>query len=67
MSHGLDFANAKSVEIKYEKETALAGSNPCGIIFLRGVESLLRAKGGKDEKNNFMDSCVIYYFEHSLC
>lgn len=28
MSHGLDFANAKSGK-KSKKETALAGSNPC--------------------------------------
>ena len=32
MSHGLDFANAKSGKKKTKKETALAGSNPCGNI-----------------------------------
>lgn len=32
MSHGLDFANAKSGKKKAKKETALAGSNPCGNI-----------------------------------
>ena len=31
MSHGLDFANAKSGKRKSKKETALAGSNPCDI------------------------------------
>ena len=31
LSHGLDFANAKSGKIKSKKETALAGSNPCDI------------------------------------
>ena len=31
LSHGLDFANAKSGKRKPKKETALAGSNPCGI------------------------------------
>lgn len=31
MSHGLDFANAKSGKRKLKKETALAGSNPCDI------------------------------------
>ena len=31
LSHGLDFANAKSGKRKSKKETALAGSNPCGI------------------------------------
>ena len=31
LSHGLDFANAKSVKRKSKKETALAGSNPCDI------------------------------------
>ena len=31
MSHGLDFANAKSGKKKSKKETALAGSNPCDI------------------------------------
>ncbi|MBO5236839.1 MAG: hypothetical protein J6B32_07000 [Spirochaetaceae bacterium] len=31
MSHGLDFANAKSRKKKSKKETALAGSNPCDI------------------------------------
>ena len=29
LSHGLDFANAKSGKRKSKKETALAGSNPC--------------------------------------
>ena len=29
LSHGLDFANAKSGKKKSKKETALAGSNPC--------------------------------------
>ncbi len=32
MSHGLDFANAKFGKKKTKKETALAGSNPCGNI-----------------------------------
>ena len=32
LSHGLDFANAKSGKRKSKKETALAGSNPCDII-----------------------------------
>ncbi len=32
MSHGLDFANAKSGKKKTKKETALAGSNPCDNI-----------------------------------
>ena len=32
MSHGLDFANAKSGKKKMKKETALAGSNPCDNI-----------------------------------
>ena len=32
LSHGLDFANAKSRKKKLKKETALAGSNPCGNI-----------------------------------
>ncbi len=31
LSHGLDFANAKSGKRKSKKETALAGSNPCDI------------------------------------
>ena len=31
LSHGLDFANAKSGKKKSKKETALAGSNPCDI------------------------------------
>ena len=31
LSHGLDFANAKSGKRKLKKETALAGSNPCDI------------------------------------
>ena len=31
MSHGLDFANAKSGKRKSKKETELAGSNPCDI------------------------------------
>ena len=31
LSHGLDFANAKSEKRKSKKETALAGSNPCDI------------------------------------
>ena len=31
MSHGLDFANAKSGKMKSKKETAVAGSNPCDI------------------------------------
>lgn len=31
ISHGLDFANAKSAKKKSKKETALAGSNPCDI------------------------------------
>ncbi len=31
LSHGLDFANAKSRKRKSKKETALAGSNPCDI------------------------------------
>ena len=31
LSHGLDFANAKSGKSKSKKETALAGSNPCDI------------------------------------
>ena len=31
LSHGLDFANAKSGKKKSQKETALAGSNPCDI------------------------------------
>ena len=31
MSHGLDFANAKSGKRKSKKETALADSNPCDI------------------------------------
>ena len=31
LSHGLDFANAKSGRRKSKKETALAGSNPCDI------------------------------------
>ena len=31
LSHGLDFANAKSGERKSKKETALADSNPCYI------------------------------------
>ena len=31
LSHGLDFANAKSGKGKSKKETALAGSNPCDI------------------------------------
>ncbi|MDY5684221.1 MAG: restriction endonuclease subunit S [Treponema sp.] len=31
LSHGLDFANAKSGKRKSKKETALAGSNSCGI------------------------------------
>ena len=31
LSHGLDFANAKSGKRKSQKETALAGSNPCDI------------------------------------
>ena len=31
MSHGLDFANAKSGKRKAKKETALADSNPCDI------------------------------------
>ena len=31
MSHGLDFANAKSGKRKSKKETALAGSHPCDI------------------------------------
>ena len=31
MSHGLDFANAKSGKRKSKKETALAVSNPCDI------------------------------------
>ncbi len=31
LSHGFDFANAKSGKRKPKKETALAGSNPCGI------------------------------------
>ena len=29
LSHGLDFANAKSGKRKSKKETALAGSNQC--------------------------------------
>ena len=29
LSHGLDFANAKSGKKKSKKETALADSNPC--------------------------------------
>ena len=32
LSHGLDFANAKSGKRKSKKETALAGSNPCDIF-----------------------------------
>ena len=32
MTHGLDFANAKSGKRKSKKETALAGSNPCDIL-----------------------------------
>ena len=32
LSHGLDFANAKSGKRKQKTETALAGSNPCDII-----------------------------------
>lgn len=31
LSHGLDFANAKSGKRKSKKETVLAGSNPCDI------------------------------------
>ena len=31
LSHGLDFANAKSGKKKLKKEAALAGSNPCDI------------------------------------
>ena len=31
LSHGLDFANAKSGKKKSKKKTALAGSNPCDI------------------------------------
>ena len=31
LSHGLDFANAKSGKKKSKKETAFAGSNPCDI------------------------------------
>ena len=31
LSHGLDFANAKSGKRKSKKETALTGSNPCDI------------------------------------
>ncbi|WP_298739187.1 restriction endonuclease subunit S [uncultured Treponema sp.] len=31
LSHGLDFANAKSGKRKSKKETALAGSDPCDI------------------------------------
>ena len=31
LSHGFDFANAKSGKKKSKKETALAGSNPCDI------------------------------------
>ena len=31
MSHGLDFANAKSGKRKSKKETALVVSNPCDI------------------------------------
>ena len=31
LSHGLDFANAKSGKRRSKKETALAGSNPCDI------------------------------------
>ncbi len=31
LSHGLDFANAKSGKRKSKNETALAGSNPCDI------------------------------------
>ena len=31
LSHGLDFANAKSGKRKSKKETALAVSNPCDI------------------------------------
>ena len=31
LSHGLDFANAKSGKRKSKEETALAGSNPCDI------------------------------------
>lgn len=31
LSHGLDFANAKSGKRKSKKKTALAGSNPCDI------------------------------------
>ena len=31
LSHGLDFANAKSGKKKSKKETALSGSNPCDI------------------------------------
>lgn len=31
LSHGLDFANAKSGKKKSKKETALTGSNPCDI------------------------------------
>ena len=31
LSHGLDFANAKSGKRKSKKETALAGLNPCDI------------------------------------
>lgn len=31
LSHGLDFANAKSGKKKSKKETVLAGSNPCDI------------------------------------
>lgn len=31
LSHGLDFASAKSGKKKSKKETALAGSNPCDI------------------------------------
>ena len=31
LSHGLDFANAKSGKRKSKKETAVAGSNPCDI------------------------------------
>lgn len=62
LSHGLDFANAKSGKRKSKKETALAGSNPCGIseeeIPFEIPESWCWCRLGKvvEIKTNLVDS-----------